>query len=158
MYGFAGGDPINYQDPFGLCPDACVLESGAAIYVAGIAVIATGAAIANGEELGEALAAGADAARQTIGAVAAWANNRAQGAHIRGQLNVIEKHFGFLAGAGGPDKGDPNDPRSRDKWKKDIQKAIEEARKHVDKMKGDRNKEPYGKAIEEAQKRLSETP
>ena len=30
VYGFAGGDPVNFSDPFGLCPDACVLEGGAA--------------------------------------------------------------------------------------------------------------------------------
>ena len=26
MYGFAGGDPVNYQDPFGLCKDAAGKE------------------------------------------------------------------------------------------------------------------------------------
>jgi hypothetical protein len=26
LYGFAGGDPVNFSDPFGLCPD-CILDA-----------------------------------------------------------------------------------------------------------------------------------
>ena len=158
QYGYVGGDPVNFSDPFGLCPDACVLETGAALYIAGIAAIATVAAIASGEELGEALGAGVDAAKQAFGAMAAWASNRALGGRIRGEMNVINQHFGFLAGSGGPDKGDPDDPRNRDKWKRDIERHIREAQKYIDKLKGDRNKEPYQQALEEAKRKLADTP
>lgn len=30
LYGFAGGDPVNFSDPFGLCP-ACLVVAGAAL-------------------------------------------------------------------------------------------------------------------------------
>ena len=158
LYGYGNGDPVNNSDPFGLCPDACVLETGAGLFIAGVAVIATAAAIANGEELGAALNAGVDAAKQTFGAMTAWANNRALGGRISGEMNVVNQHFGFLAGAGGPGKGDPDDPRNRDKWKKDIERHIREAQKYIDKLKGDRNREPYQQALEEAKRRLADTP
>jgi hypothetical protein len=141
-----------------LCPDACVLETGAGLYVAGIAVVATAAAIANGADLQSALGAGVDAAKQTFGAVAAWASNKALGGRIRGEMNVVNEHFGFLIGSGGPSKGDPNDPRNREKWKKDIARHIRAAQKYIDKLKGDRNKEPYQQALDEAKRRLGETP
>lgn len=28
LYGYAGGDPINFSDPFGLCPDSVKTEKG----------------------------------------------------------------------------------------------------------------------------------
>ncbi len=42
LYQFNGNDPATYSDPYGLCPDACVLEGGigAAAVVTGLAVAA----------------------------------------------------------------------------------------------------------------------
>jgi RHS repeat-associated protein len=42
-YGFASGDPVNYQDPFGLCVwDLCIGEAyGTAVLAAGVATILT---------------------------------------------------------------------------------------------------------------------
>lgn len=128
------------------------------MYIAGAALITAAAAIANGDELGAALGAGLNAARESFGSMAAWANNRSVGGRIRGEMNVISEHFGFLGGSGGPDKGDPDDPRNRNKWKRDIQRHINEAQKYIDRIRGDRNKEPYQQALDAARRRLADTP
>jgi hypothetical protein len=41
VYGFAGGDPINLSDPFGLCPMCIpVVVAGAPVVIAGAAILA----------------------------------------------------------------------------------------------------------------------
>jgi RHS repeat-associated protein len=162
LYGFANGDPVNFSDPFGLCPDLCFVEgaaaAGAGVYIAGVAVAATIGAILAGDRIGDAFTAGADAARAKVGSIAAWARNKQQASHIKGKLGNIEAHFDKLAGAGGPDDGDPNDPRNREKWKSDIRRAISQIREHIDKITGDRNKAPFQEAVKQAEKRLGGTP
>jgi len=159
MFGYRG---LNHADPFGLCPDACVLEGTAAtglgLYIAGVAAIATVAAIANGEEVGAALTAGADAARAKVGAIVEWASNKQQVSHINGKLENINTHFAKLAGNGPPGSGDPDDPKNRKKWKDDIQRSVRQIREHIEKVNGDRNKAPLQKAVDEVEKRLTNTP
>jgi hypothetical protein len=58
----------------------------------------------------------------------------------------------------GPDNGDTNDPRKRDKWKKDIQRHIGEAQKYIDKLKGDKNEEAAQQTLDSAKRRLADTP
>lgn len=49
LYGFAGGDPVNFSDPFGLwpCPELCGAGAGGgAVAIGGAALEVTGAAVA----------------------------------------------------------------------------------------------------------------
>jgi len=39
LYGFAGGDPVNYSDPFGLCPVCDIADIGFFAYSAGKAIM-----------------------------------------------------------------------------------------------------------------------
>jgi RHS repeat-associated protein len=79
LYGFAGGDPVNFTDPFGLYVDpvtgtAVVIASGQALATAGVATgqalaaaaVTTGAAlVATGEVVGAALALSGQAVKAT---------------------------------------------------------------------------------------------
>ena len=70
LYGFAGGDPVNFSDPFGLCvePASCALAlvagtSSLTISASGVAVTAAGAAVAG---IGTAAGAGIYSVYQSI--------------------------------------------------------------------------------------------
>ncbi|MCC7001783.1 MAG: hypothetical protein IT357_06480 [Gemmatimonadaceae bacterium] len=141
-------------------PQACVI-GGAAVggLLRWLAVGVLGAVAADNVRAGMGTSNSLPApAPAPADATALWANNRALGARISGEMNVIVEHFGFLSGAGGPEKGDPDDPRNRDKWKKDIARHIREAQKYIDRLKGDRNKDGPQRALDEVTRRLGETP
>ncbi len=149
-YGFANGDPVNFSDPFGLCAeDACIIEIGAGVYVAGVGVIASVAALTHGKELGAAIDAGADAAKAAFGSIVVFVKNKQAEKRANGEIAVINQHLDWLAGGG---KGSTPGPDDRDKWKKDIARHLKELRKRIDQITGDRNKEPY----EEQYKKLTE--
>jgi len=65
LYGFAGGDPINFSDPFGLCPGGCVLE-GSGVVAAGLVLLTATTAILAGDDLADAIDAGIQAGRDFI--------------------------------------------------------------------------------------------
>jgi RHS repeat-associated protein len=157
VYGFARGDPISFSDPFGLCPDGCIVSGpaalGALFVISAVGTIALADAIANGEELGDALSAGFQAARDVTTGILAAVGDKIHEKHLLGQQNNIEHHFGLLAGAGGPDK-DPN--KWGDKWKNDIRKGIREMRKRLERVKNDNKRERWQKRIEELEKKLDD--
>ncbi|MET0395795.1 MAG: PKD domain-containing protein [Longimicrobiaceae bacterium] len=157
VYGFANGDPVSYSDPYGLCPDACVIETAGigVIYAAGLAALATGAAIYAGEDLGNALAAGADAGKRGVDQIITMARNKHVEGKIQGEIDVINEHFEFLGGGGG--HGDPRDPRNRDKWKSDIRRHLREMKKHIDRLTGDRNKQPWQEKMKQIEEQLRNT-
>jgi hypothetical protein len=156
LYGFADGDPINFSDPLGLCVDACILTGpsvlGAGLIIAGTATALT--AIAHGDELGDALSAGARAARDFTTGVWAAVRDKQHEKHLGGTAANIETHFGWLSGAEGPGK-DPN--RWGDKWKNDIRKGIREMRQRVERLRNDAKREQWEKRIEQFERRLRET-
>jgi RHS repeat-associated protein len=93
LYGYAGGDPINFSDPFGLCPD-CIFDA-----------ISVGAGIndirKNGLGWGNGLALTADLAALAIPGLPAFGNaarlararrlGTAGEAAVRGAFNIGEK-------------------------------------------------------------------
>jgi RHS repeat-associated protein len=151
-YGFAGGDPRNSSDPFGLCPDACAIEAGAAVgagvYVAGVGLVAAVAALRNGRELGEAASAGLDAARETGASMWAAVRDRVHRLHMQGQLNNIAEHFAKLGGPGG------EDPENRKKWKEDIQKAVRIIRDRMDRLNSAKDKADMARRVQGVMERL----
>ena len=57
LYGFAGGDPVNFSDPFGLCWwDGCIAEGAAVPYLAGAIAATTATYLATHPEAAAALA------------------------------------------------------------------------------------------------------
>ena len=150
LYQFNGNDPASYADPFGLCPDACVLEGGlgAAAVVTGLAVAAV--AIAQGDELSDAAGAGYRAGRDLVTGVWNAISNKVLDRQARGQMNPVAEHFGKLAN---PNQPGGNDPRNRDKWKQDIRNAINRAREKVEKMTG-KQRERWEEALRRHEDRL----
>lgn len=59
---------------------------------------------------------------------------------LEGEESVIAEHFSKLSTPGQPGGDDPN---NRNKWKDDIKRHIRLARKYLDKVRGDRNREPW---------------
>jgi uncharacterized protein RhaS with RHS repeats len=51
LYGYANGDPVNYSDPYGLCPDGCVLELALYAAVVGGAAFLSAQAANHADEL-----------------------------------------------------------------------------------------------------------
>ena len=70
---------------------------------------------------------------------------------LRGLQSNIETHFTWLGGGGSPGK-DPD--RWGDKWKKDIQRGINEMRKRLDRMKEGRDHDDWKRTIEQLEQRL----
>jgi len=149
-YGFARSDPVNFGDPFGLCPDACVVEGGAGLVALGVGLMAATTALAAGDKLGDALSQGVDAARSLVGSVFAAVSTKIHEAHLAGQAANIETHFGWL---GGSDPGkDPN--RWGDKWKNDIRKGIRLMRDRVERIKSEKVREKWIERITDLERRL----
>jgi RHS repeat-associated protein len=67
-YGFAGGDPINYSDPFGLCvEDLCIGEvGGGTLAVVGVATTTAIIALVDGKPLARAIDEGVAAGQGVI--------------------------------------------------------------------------------------------
>jgi uncharacterized protein RhaS with RHS repeats len=158
LYGFANGDPVNFSDPFGLCPTGCVLE-GAGVVAAGLVLLAATTALVAGEDLGSAIDAGLESgrefiqgARDAVGNVFAAVSNKRHERHLSGLAGNVERHLTWLGG-GDPGK-DPN--KWGDKWKRDIQKAIRNMRERIDRLKGDRSKEKWIERVQELERRLQE--
>jgi RHS repeat-associated protein len=158
LYGFAGGDPVNFSDPFGLCPDACVLEGGAAagvgLYILGVGVVAAFVASTHGEELGAALGAGYDAARETGASILAAVSDKRHKIALQGQADNIAGHFAAL---NNPNEPGGDDPKWRDKWKKDIQKGIRIMKDRLERLKSEKAKEDWAKRIAEIEEQLKNT-
>jgi uncharacterized protein RhaS with RHS repeats len=96
LYAFAGGDPINFRDPFGLCP-MCVgyalFEAGASLYDA-YDLAKTGVAYLRGQASGAELsvtAAGVGVGVLAVGGGYGVASRRALQAGFRGAANVAEQ-------------------------------------------------------------------
>lgn len=150
LYGYADGDPINNHDPFGLTP-AIVLPAGVGVYVAGAGLIAAATMLANGEDFEAAWDAGADAMS------GAWANVKGKitERQIQGQQKPIEAHFKKLAN---PNQPGGNDPNNRDKWKKDIQKAIDIQKDKLKKLKEGDRRDRMDQQIKSNEDRLKNVP
>jgi RHS repeat-associated protein len=62
-YGFGGGDPVSYGDPYGLCPDGCIIEGAVVVAAAEAAVVV--------EEVAPEIEGEAEAAVEAVGDKAA---------------------------------------------------------------------------------------
>jgi len=51
-----------------------------------------------------------------------------------------------------------DDPNTRNKWKKGIQNHINEMKKQIDRLKGDRNKQPWGEKVKQYEEQLRQIP
>jgi hypothetical protein len=134
-YGFAGGDRINFSDPFGLNPVVCAVPVATPACVAGASFVITGLKAA---------------------AVAAWAGALAYAGHARavsktnGSLDVAEEH---ISAAAGPPPGGGDDPNWRNDKLKQAQKHLNNAAKYAKNALGKTAKE-LEQRIENAQKSL----
>ena len=135
-YGFGGGDPISYADPFGLCipfPYCLVAagESGAAIGAGIGTVIEPVGGTAIGAVVGMVLGVGA-ALASTAGMI--WATKQMHRVgQAEAQLDVALSHISQSQGLG-PNDEDPNGKR-RD-WTKHATKALNNARTYAEKVVG----------------------
>jgi RHS repeat-associated protein len=158
LYGYAGGDPVNYSDPFGLCVavvDCPITIGTGTLIAAGVLTAVTVAALVDGEGFADALDAGADAVGDAFGAVLAFGKNRQLGKGLRGDAAQVDIHFAKLSTPGQPGGDDPN---TRNKWKKDIQNHINEMKKQIDRLKGDRNKQPWEEKVKQYEEQLRQIP
>lgn len=155
LYGFAGGDPVNFSDPFGLwpCPELCA--GAGTLAVAGPGALA---AMGASEELVPVV--GQVVGTATLAAAAVWGissgisamRNGELGDKARSLLKPAYEHVGKMGGLG-PDDEDPNG-KNRD-WAGDARKAINNARKVVEKMKG-KSQEALTKEINQLSEQLSQ--
>jgi hypothetical protein len=122
LYGYAGGDPINYSDPFGLTPAfACAIPvvtpvcvSTATLVVGAVALAATSATL--------------------------WLSGRHGRAVARTQtsLEIAGEHL--MAAAAGPPNGDEDPNWVKDKLD-DVRKHLNNARKYIKDAVGKRHRE-----------------
>jgi RHS repeat-associated protein len=151
LYAYVGNNPVGYTDPFGLCPDACVLEGGATIGAGAVVVVATAGALIAGatfkDAVREGAQAGADVIKGAVGAVAgALATSQAHNIErTQAQLQQAITHLAGVANMG-PNNQDPQKKRD---WLKDAQKALNNARRYAEKIKG-----KTGDAIRETIRRV----
>lgn len=158
LYQFNGNNPVAYTDPFGLCPDACIIEGGigAAGIITGLAIAVT--ALVAGDELSDALdqgvRGGAGLIKGAIGAIGAVFSS----AHAKGvdrtntSLNIAQEHLNRIGGLG------PNDPdpsgKKRD-WIKDAKKHLGNAQKYVEKVKG-KTRDELQRRIDDVAKQIDD--
>jgi RHS repeat-associated protein len=149
-FGFAEGDPVNFSDPYGLwlCPVLCAAGPGA--------LAAEGA----GEELVPGL--GQVVGTLSIAAAAVWAgyevwasvSDKRHKIALQGQADNIAAHFSAL---NNPNEPGGNDPKWRDKWKRDIQKGLRIMKDRLERLKSDKAKEDWARKISDIDEQLSKT-
>jgi RHS repeat-associated protein len=141
LYQFNGNNPANYTDPFGLCipwPECALAAAGGGARFGTV----IGAAVGTAVEPGGGTVLGAGIGR-TVGAVGGFAiatagtNYLTVQAHQIGkteaQLDVALQHIDQIGNLG-PDDQDP-EGKKRD-WTKDAQRALNNASKYAEKVKG----------------------
>ncbi len=124
---------------------------GVAAIGTGIAVAAV--AVANGEQIGNALDAGLEAGKKLVTGIFAAVSTKIHEKKLAGLERNANLHFGFIGG-NGPSGKDPN--KWTNKWKKDIQKAIRGMRKRLNRLKGDKKIEKWRNRIEQLERRLQD--
>ncbi|HXO83932.1 MAG TPA: RHS repeat-associated core domain-containing protein [Gemmatimonadales bacterium] len=146
LYGFASGDPVNFSDPFGLCPNCREALAFAAGLAVGDGPLPFGDVAAAGITLGVGILAAhdwatsggpeaaANAIGNAVGAVGAlFATSQAHNIdRANAQIIVAVAHLGGVANMGPNDQ----DPRKKRDWLRQAQKAINNALKYADKVKG----------------------
>lgn len=163
LYGYAGGDPVNYSDPFGLCPipaDDCPpgywtalgtaagaiiggTGGGAGGFLAGFGVGAIPGGLA-GAAQGAALGGAAGAAIDGI--VFASKQSRAVG-RAESLTGHIEDHLGKLGG--------DSDSPSANGWRKEVRAAVDNVQRQLKDMKG-KTQEKWAQTVKEWTERLNE--
>ncbi len=150
LYAYAGNNPIAFDDPFGLSPDAGIgeLTVGGAAVLLGLATAAY--TYAHGDDLGDAAKAGYQAGRDLVVGIFAAVSGKVLEVQASGQLKAASDHFGKLAN---PNQPGGNDPRNRDKWTNDARKALARLRQKVEKMTG-KQREKWDDILRRNQDRL----
>ena len=120
----------------------------------GVGVVAAFVASTHGEELGAALGAGCDAAREAGASIWAAVSDKRHKIALQGQADNIADHFGKL---NNPNEPGGDDPNWRDKWKKDIQKGIRIMKDRLERLKSEKAKEDWAKRIAELEEQLKNT-
>ena len=124
LYGFAGGDPINFSDPFGLNP--CM--GGAAFVTAGAAALADGP-LPIGDAVGVLCIGAAAAAATGVTLAIDWA----------GVKNKVIRGVSGIAAIAGLLSGDPTAAGMARTWER-IQRARTEAEAKRKKQEDERKK------------------
>jgi hypothetical protein len=107
--------------------------------------------LSHGQDFGDAVSGGVRAGRDLVNGIVAAVSGKILEGRLRGQENNIEKHFDKL---GSPNQPGGEDPNTRDKWKRDIQKGLREMRKLADRLKG-KDAQKWDDRIRTIEERLS---
>jgi uncharacterized protein RhaS with RHS repeats len=165
LYAYAGNNPVSFSDPFGLCVPmpVCLLAPTAAratgVAISGPVGVAIGAtallvmAIPDGEySPPPSIEAAADATAAGTGAAVFLTQQAHWVDKTNAQLSVALQHITQIEGLG-PNDQDP-DGKKRD-WTKHAKKALNNARKFVEKVRG-KTQDALKQAIDEAAERLQQ--
>lgn len=144
------GHPVSFSDPFGLCPDACVVEGGVGIYVVRLGIGAAMAASCTAQASGP-----RDATRGAACSVWAAVSDKRHKIALAGQGDNIDEHFGKL---GNPNEPGGDDPNNRDRWKRDIQQGIRIMKDRLERLMSDVAEEDWAKRIADIEQKLKNTP
>lgn len=155
MYGFAGGDPVNFSDPFGLCVPwpACALAAGrvgagvGTLVGAGVGAFGGGVGALPGAVIGNRAGWIIGAGGATLGAGAIWlASKQSQGIErTTTSLDIAQQHLDQIGNLG-PNDDDPFG-KTRD-WLNHARKHLKNAEKYAEKVRG--------KSREELQRRIDD--
>lgn len=107
----------------------------------------------HGKDLGGALQEGYNAGRDAVTGIFAAVSGKILDVRLTGQANNIADHFNKLGNSNQPGGEDPD---TRNKWMKDIQKGIREMRKLADRLKG-KAAERWQERIKGIEDQLSKT-
>jgi RHS repeat-associated protein len=165
LYGFANGDPVNFSDPFGLCPPEdrnlsdCVgfwtvagVMTGALLGGAGGGtggfVFGGGFGAVRGGALGAKKGALLGARVGAFVDAVVWASKQADAiAKAESYVDHIESHLNSLG-------EEPNGPPSSG-WRREVRAGIQNVQKAMKNMK-DKAREEWQKRIDEWTRRLDE--
>ncbi len=153
LYSYAGGNPVAFSDPFGLCIPwpACAVaaaEGGAEIGAA-IGTVEPGGGNTLGGVIGGVV--GFVGATITAGVIVHELSDRQKAIQgVAGQLGVVADHLSRFANL---DPNDPEGPNKKRDWVKDMRRAINNAYKAARRV-GRRTAEDLRRQIGEAAEKV----
>jgi uncharacterized protein RhaS with RHS repeats len=161
LYGFGGGDPVNFSDPFGLCEPwpVCAIElagagaRGGTIVGGALGALGGPEGIPVGGAVGRVVGALGGFTVGTAGAIGIYLASK----HARGiertnvSLGIAQRHLDQIGGLG-PDDEDP-EGKKKD-WLRDARKHLTNARKYVEDVKG-KSRDELMRRIDQLQQQIN---